>query len=170
MNEQEYFRRAAGTRIKQTQESQKSKQEQPSKEEPELLTESTQEIEKPKRGRKKKEIQEKPEPPKMPVYEFDRDESGKPVTKNLKKEIKGLNEQNFEIENNALDQFSNTIQKMINEEYDKLSRCKVEIKITEKMYNLYNKDIYKTQLKNLKDRQLQCITRIRLLNELKEDE
>jgi len=178
MDENEYFRRAAATQRLQNrvekepdnskiQEEVLTKIEKPAKVESKEVLIKTEE--KPKRGRKKKEAQEKPEPPKMPIYEFGRDNNGEAIIKAQKKEIRGINEQNFEIENNALDQFSSTIQKMIDEEYDKLTRCKIEIKILEKMYSLYNKDIYNSQIKSWKDRQFQSITRIRLLNELMEE-
>lgn len=142
MTEEEYFQIAGGNQILNKKQEESVKQEEPIK----------------KRGR-----------PKKPVYDISRNEQGKvQVQARVQNEskIQTINQINETISNDSNDNKQKMKQIMLNEFKDELTRIQIEIDIKNEMYNQYNKDIYKKQANQLKDRYNEIINKIRILQTL----
>ncbi len=102
-----------------------------------------------------------------PVYNVSRDNKGKTIVEPQNKTVdKTLNQINEEIQNEAIDNRKETIDIMIQESYNQLTRIQIEIEILKKMYDLYNKDIYLKQINTYQDTLQNTINRIRILKNL----
>ena len=163
MTEEEYFKIANGNKILQ------SRSDIPSSIDTSLQNNNitSEVINKPKRGRPKKQTQTNAI--EKPIYDINRDINGKtqitarPQTTTTSKTI---NEINQEIQNDSLDNKISLKNKMIKEYQEELTRTQIEIDIKMKMYELYNNIVYKKQADQYRAKHNELIAKIRILNEL----
>lgn len=143
MTEDDYFKIASANRIIQN------------KEEPKVK----------KRGRPKKEETA----PTKPIYDISRNEQGKTdIQPRIQNETpkKTINEINQEIQNNSIDDKLRVKELMIQECYEALTRTQIEIDVLMEEYRLYNKEIYKKQADQYRNKHSDLINKIRILKSL----
>ena len=104
-----------------------------------------------------------------PVYNYNRDDQGKIEINSEKSNITTIKEINNNIIVNSLDKKYEMINAMIKEYYDNLTRTQIEIDILKKMYDSYDKNVFLKQIESLKNKKIEYMNKIRILNELKEE-
>lgn len=104
-----------------------------------------------------------------PIYEYSRNENGRiEINNKSKQNAKTIEETNNNIINKAIDNKQDMIDKMIIDGYNELTKTQIEIDVLKRMYELYNKDVYLKQMDSYKNRRVELVNRIRILNEFKE--
>lgn len=104
-----------------------------------------------------------------PIYEYSRNEQGKiEINNKSKTNPQTIEEINNDIINKSIDNKKNIIEEMITDSYNELTKIQIEMEVLQKMYELYNKNIYLKQIESYKNRRIELINKIRILKELKE--